>query len=95
MFFSLLVFKIGLFTVKDSFFALMDLSPSKEIENNVKDITESIVGIEDFDDLKLGKSGPFIFDEVNVKIRKHVDVVRAHEISNNLSFAFFSSARRP
>jgi cation diffusion facilitator family transporter len=84
MFISLLAMKIGIETAKDSIFGLMDVSPSKEIENKVKLILNSNSGIEDFEDLKLRKSGPFDFGEVNIKIRKSVDVKRAHEIADNI-----------
>jgi len=84
MFFSLLVLKIGIFTTKDSIFALMDVSPSKEVEDGVKNIINSNAGIEDFEELRLRKAGPFVFGEVKVKIRKSVDVKRAHEISDSI-----------
>ena len=84
MFFSLLVLKTGIFTAKDSIFALMDISPSREIEERVKNIINSNAGIEGYDELKLRKSGPFVFGEVKVKIRKSVDVKRAHEISDSI-----------
>ena len=81
--FSLMIFKIGIFTARDSIFALMDVAP-KEIERDVKKILNSISGVEDFEELKLRKSGPFVFGEVKIKIRKHVDVKRAHEIADNI-----------
>ena len=82
--FSLLIFKAGIFIVKDSIFALMDVSPSKNIEDKVKKIINSIAGVEDFKNLRLRKSGPFVFGEVTVKIRKHVNVERAHEIADSI-----------
>jgi cation diffusion facilitator family transporter len=81
---SLLVLKSGIFIIKDSIFALMDVSPGKEIEEKVRKIISSIAGVEEFKDLKLRKAGPFIFGEVTVKIRKHADVKRAHEIANRI-----------
>jgi len=84
MFFSLLVFKIGIFTVKDSVFALMDVSPSQEIEKRIKRIIKKIPGVESFEDLKLRRSGPFIFGDVKVKTKKFLSVSRAHEISENI-----------
>lgn len=81
---SILIFKVGLESVKDSSYALMDVSPSKEIEKKIVEIIDGISGVEGFEDLKLRKAGPFIFGECVVKIRKFVDVERAHEISDNL-----------
>jgi len=81
---SFFVFKVGIDSVKDSVFALMDVSPSKEIEEKVKKILKDISGIQGFKDLKLRKSGPFIFGEVCVKIGKTLNVKRAHEISESI-----------
>jgi len=81
---SLLILRIGLITVKDSVFALMDVSPSKEIEQKVRKILNSISGVEHFTELRLRKAGPFIFGQVKIKIRKSIDVARAHEISDRI-----------
>lgn len=81
---SLLILKIGLSAGKDSVFALMDVSPSKEIEEKVVKAIESVPGIEEFFDLRLRKAGPFVFGETKVGIRKFVDVKRAHEIADNV-----------
>lgn len=79
---SLLIFKVGIESVKDSVYALMDVSPSKEIEQAVKDVLNSIPDIKDFSGLRLRKSGPFIFGETNIKIKKFVEVERAHGIAD-------------
>lgn len=84
IFFSLVIFKVGITSSKDSILALMDVSPSKDIENKVKRILHSIGGVENFGNLRLRKAGPFVFGEVNIKIRKRVNVERAYEISTNI-----------
>jgi len=84
IFFSLVVLKVGIFSAKDSVFALMDVNPSEEIENKVKKIIGSIAGVEGFENLKLRRSGPFIFGDVKVKTKKFLSVKRAHEISDNI-----------
>lgn len=81
---SFLIFKIGLVTAKDSVFALMDVSPSKEIEDEVIKAIEKTPGIEEFFDLRLRKAGPFIFGETKVGVRKFIDVRRAHEIATRV-----------
>jgi cation diffusion facilitator family transporter len=84
IFFSLLVLKIGVFTVKDSVLALMDVSPSREIEERIKKIIEKMPGVESFEDLKLRRAGPFIFGDVKIETKKFLTVKRAHEISENI-----------
>ena len=81
---SLFIFKIGIESTRDSVFSLMDVSPSKEIEKEIKTILESVESVKDFSGLRLRKSGPFIFGEVSIKIKKFVAVERAHEISDKI-----------
>ena len=81
---SFLILKIGLTALKDSVFSLMDVSPGREIENKVIKAIESIPGIEDFFDLRLRKSGPFILGEIKVGIRKFIDVEKAHEMADKV-----------
>jgi len=81
---SLFVFKVGIDSAKDSIFALMDVSPSREIERKAKKILENISGVRGFENLKLRKSGPFIFGEVQIKIGKTINVKRAYEVSESV-----------
>jgi len=81
---SLFVFKVGIDSAKDSIFALMDVSPSREIEKKAKKILENISGVRGFENLKLRKSGPFIFGEVQIKIGKTINVKRAYEVSESV-----------
>ena len=81
---SLMLLQIGLTNGKVALFSLMDVSPSREIEDKAKEVIASISGVEDFEDLKLRRAGPYIFGEAKVKIRKFVDVGTAHEISQNI-----------
>jgi cation diffusion facilitator family transporter len=79
-----LILKIGLAAAKDSVLALMDVSPNKEIEEKIVKAIKSAPGVEEFFDLRLRKSGPFIFGETKIGIRKFVEVKRAHQIARRL-----------
>jgi len=81
---SLIILRMGILIAKDAIFALMDVSPSEELEKKVKKIIISIPGVEDAKHIRLRSSGPFIFGECHVKIRKYVNVNRAHEIADNI-----------
>ncbi|MBU4284362.1 MAG: cation diffusion facilitator family transporter, partial [Nanoarchaeota archaeon] len=81
---SIVVLRMGILTARDSIFALMDVNPSTEIEKKVKKIIKSISGVEDVKHIRLRSSGPFIFGESHVKVRKYVNVSRAHEISDKI-----------
>jgi cation diffusion facilitator family transporter len=81
---SLLILKVGIYSVRDSIFALMDVSPSKKKEEKARDVIRNCKDIEEFDDLKLRKSGPFVFGEVTIRIREFANVDRAHEIAEKI-----------
>lgn len=87
-----LVVKMAFENLYQSILALMDISPSRELEMNVIKAIGKISGIEGFKGLKLRKAGPFVFGEVTLKIRKSVSVERAHEISKILEHKIKSFA---
>ncbi len=87
-----LVVKMAFENLYQSVLALMDISPSRELEMNVIKAIGKISGIEGFEGLKLRKAGPFVFGEVTLKIRKSVSVERAHEISKILEHKIKSFA---
>ena len=81
---SLLVLRVGILTLKDAVFALMDVSPSKELEESMQKLIRRVDGVEDVSDLKLRKSGAFVFGEVTVRVKPFVDVRRAHEVADKI-----------
>jgi len=80
----LFILKVGIDSIKDSIFALMDVSPDPEIEKKVKQVLESIPGVRGFKNLKLRRSGPFIFGEAQIKIEKAANIKRVYETSENI-----------
>jgi cation diffusion facilitator family transporter len=81
---SFLILKIGLTAAKDSVFALMDVSPGREIEEQIGRVIALVPGVEEFFGLRLRKAGPFIFGETKIGVRKSIDVKRAHEMANQI-----------
>ncbi len=81
---SLIIFKIAFENGKSSVLSLMDVSPSEDVENKIKEIIKSTQGVENFEDLKLRHLGPFITGEVKIKTKKHLTVKRSHEISDKI-----------
>ena len=81
---SFLILKIGLSAAKHSIFSLMDVSPGKETEQKVIEAIKLAPGVEDFFDLRLRKSGPFIFGETKIGVRKSIDVKKAHEMADKI-----------
>jgi cation diffusion facilitator family transporter len=84
MLISFFIFKIGIESARDSIFALMDVSPNKEIEEKIKRVLGNISGVRGFENLKLRKAGPFVFGEVEVKLGRSANINQAREISDNI-----------
>ncbi len=84
MLISLVILRFGLLTAKDSVLSLMDVSPNPNLEKKVEKIIKLTKGVEDFSNLKLRKSGPFVFGDVDLTVKKFIDVNRAHELSEKI-----------
>jgi len=81
---SLLILKVGIFSVRDSALILMDMSPSKDIEKKIERAISRLNGDGSFQGLRLRRSGPFIFGEVKLRVRKSLSVNQAHEIAEKI-----------
>jgi len=81
---SFIIFKAGFESAKDAIFALLDVSPSKDIEKKIELILEKNSDVGDFRDLKLRRSGPFILGEVKLKVKKKLSVQGAYDISDTI-----------
>jgi len=81
---SLLILKIGFEIARDSVFALMDVSANRETEEQVVRIINSVPDVDGIGSIKLRKTGPFIFGETSIKIKKYLDVQRAHGIAERI-----------
>ncbi len=81
---SLMILKIGFENARDSVFALMDVGASKEVESRVTRIVSSVPNVAGIGNIMLRKAGPFIFGEIIIKIKKNIDVQRAHAISDRI-----------
>ncbi|MFW6110917.1 MAG: cation transporter dimerization domain-containing protein [Thermoproteota archaeon] len=79
-----MIFKAGIENGKDALFNLMDVSPSNEIENRVLQILSSCKEAEGFEGLRLRTAGPFLFGEVTLKVKKFLDIQRAHEVAETI-----------
>ncbi len=80
---SILIFRVGIESMKDAIYALMDFSP-KYAKEKITDILNEMENIGGFDDLRLRKSGPFLFGEVKIFVKKGIDVSKAHEIAGKI-----------
>jgi cation diffusion facilitator family transporter len=81
---SLLILRVGLTTMKDAVFTLMDVSPDKEVEDRVSRILSSTTGVMNVYGIQLRKAGMLIFGNATIQVRKSVSVRRAHDISDSV-----------
>ena len=79
---AILIFKVGIESMKDAIYALMDFSPRYAKEKITDILQEENIG--GYDDLKLRKSGPFLFGEAKIFVKKGIDVSKAHEIAERI-----------
>ncbi|HEC76938.1 MAG TPA: cation diffusion facilitator family transporter [Thermoplasmatales archaeon] len=80
---SILIFRVSIESMRDAIYALMDFSP-KYAKERIRDVLKKEGDIEGFYDLKLRKSGPFLFGEVKILIKRRFDVIKAHEIAEKI-----------
>jgi len=81
---SFLIFQIGFSSAKQALLSLMDVSPGQDIENKVKKIIKAVAGVEDFFDLRLRKSGPFVYGQVKIAVRKSININQAHYLADQI-----------
>jgi predicted Fe-Mo cluster-binding NifX family protein len=81
---ALLVLKVGLETAKNAVFSLLDVSPSEEIEERVREAAKSVGGVRGVIDLKLRKSGPVVLGDIAITTTRSLDVSRAHDIADRV-----------
>jgi cation diffusion facilitator family transporter len=81
---ALLIIRISFMIAKDSVFSLMDVSPDKAVEQKVRKVLEDSDRVLDFHKLRLRKAGQYIFGDVDIKVRKDMDIHRAHQLAEEL-----------
>ena len=90
---SLFIFRFSVINIRNSVFSLMDASPSKDIEGKVKKVLSGLPEIQEFEGLKLRKSGPFIFGECTIRLKKSIDAEKAHKIADEIEERIKEGAR--
>ncbi|MGD0645261.1 MAG: cation diffusion facilitator family transporter [Candidatus Bathyarchaeia archaeon] len=74
----------GLRFGKDAVLVLMDVSPSPQRVKEMKEIAESVHGVNGTHDVRLRKSGPVFFGEMHVELQEGLSLERAHVISEEV-----------
>lgn len=78
---AILIIYIGLKLAKDDFLVLLDASMDPEKIKQIKSIAEKVEGVEGVHDIKVRRSGPFVFAELHLETKKGLPVKKAFEIT--------------
>lgn len=81
---ALLIIYMGLKLAKDDVFVLLDASIDPEKLNKIKLIAEGVEGVENAHDVKIRRSGPFVFAELHLETEKGLSVKKASEITEKV-----------
>ncbi len=79
---SALLLKVAFESGKESLFVLIDVGPGREFTQRLAREVEKVVGVEECLEIKLRQSGPFLFGEAIVGVRRQINISRAHRISD-------------
>ncbi|MBI4813505.1 MAG: cation transporter, partial [Methanobacterium sp.] len=81
---ALLIMYIGLKFGKDAVLVLLDACIDPEIVENIKSIATNFKGVEGVHDIKVRRSGPFVFAELHLGTKKRLPIQKADEISRSV-----------
>ena len=81
---ALLIIYIGLKFGKEAILVLLDANLDPKTVNKIKSITSNFEGVEGVHDIKVRRSGPYIFAELHLETEKRLSIQKAYEISTSL-----------
>ncbi len=81
---SLLIIYMGLKLAKNDILVLLDASMDPDKISEIKNAAEGVEGVEGVHDIKVRRSGPFVFAELHLETKKDLSVKKASEITENI-----------
>lgn len=84
VFVAVLIIYMGLKLGKDAVLVLLDVGMDPEKIQTVHALVKSIPGVEGVHDMKVRRSGPFVFAELHVETKKELPVEKAYELSEKV-----------
>lgn len=84
---ALFVIYVGIKLGKDAVLVLLDVSLDDKTVNEIKSIALSVEDVKNIHNLKVRRSGPFIFAELHLETKKGLSVKMASEITENVKKA--------
>ena len=84
IFVAILIIYMGLKLAKDDVLVLLDAGMSPQKIKEIESIVLGIEGVEGVHNVKVRRSGPFIFAELHLETKKELKVKRAYELSSTV-----------
>ena len=84
VFVAVLIIYMGLKLGKDAVLVLLDVGMDPEKIQTVHALVNSIPGVEGVHDMKVRRSGPFVFAELHLETKKELPVEKAYELSEKV-----------
>lgn len=81
---AFLIVYMGLKLAKDDVLVLLDSSMDPEKLNEIKLIANGVEGVENVHDVKVRRSGPFVFAELHLETEKGLSVQKASDITEKV-----------
>lgn len=81
---AVLIIYMGLKLAKNDVLVLLDASMDPEKIDEIKTIAEGVGGVEGVHDIKVRRSGPFVFAELHLEAKKGLSVKKASEITEDV-----------
>lgn len=81
---ALLVIWMGFKIGKDAVLVLLDASIDPETVQQIKDIVLAVDGVEGIHEVRVRRSGPYLFGELHLETKKNLSVEKAHEIADKV-----------
>jgi len=84
IFVAFLIIYLGLKLAKDDILVLLDACLDPDKVKKIKNLSMEVNGVEGVHDIKVRRSGPFIFADLHLETIKELSVEQASDISHNL-----------
>ncbi len=88
---SFFIFRLAIKLIKESIGNLMDESPPGFVVDKIKNIITSVKGVEKITDIKVRKSGPYFYIDVEIEINQNMTVKMSHDIAESVKGSLMSS----
>lgn len=81
---SFFIFRLAVKLIRESIGNLMDESPPGSIVDEINNTITSVEGVEKITNIKVRKSGPYLYIDVEIEVNQNMTVKMSHNIAENV-----------